>query len=281
MTKTAPLASIVILTHDDVDYFEECLQSVRERTEVPHEIIVVDNASQAPALRRLQRLCRRPNIRLIRNAANRFFAAGNNQGIRAARGRFLVLLNADAVVGPQWLSRLIAWAEADPQVGLVAPMTNSAPGLQSASAPSYRGVKDLPKFAWVWAQAHAGRSREVHRLIAFCLLIKRELVDRVGLLDERFGPGGYEDYDYCLRARQAGYKLLLAEDVFVHHYGAMGYRGVDYSHHRRINREILARKWSQFVFHALDDTDAAGWDLRRSRDEQELQGRRARRLAAR
>ncbi|MCX5796116.1 MAG: glycosyltransferase family 2 protein [Elusimicrobia bacterium] len=281
MTKTAPRASIIILTHDDVDYFEECLESVRSRTDVPHEIIVVDNASQAPAVRRLERLCRRPNIRLIRNAQNRFFAAGNNQGIRAARGRHLVLLNADAVVGPQWLSRLIAWAERDNEAGLVAPMTNSAPGLQSASAPSYRGAADLPKFSWAWAQAHAGRSREVHRLIAFCLLVKREVVDRVGLLDERFGPGGYEDYDYCLRVRQAGYKLLLAEDVFVHHYGAMGYRGVDYSHHRRINREILARKWSQFVFHALDDTDAASWDLRRSRDEQELQGRRARRLAAR
>ena len=276
-----PLASIIILTHDDVDYCEECLASVRARTEVPHEIIVVDNASPPAAVRRLQRLCRRSHIRLIRNTQNRFFAAGNNQGIRAARGRDLVLLNADAVVGPQWLSRLIAWADGDPAVGMVAPMTNSAPGLQCVASPAYRTAADFPKFSWAWAQTHAGQSREVHRLIAFCLLIKREVVDRVGLLDERFGPGGYEDYDYCLRVRQAGYKLLLAKDVFVHHYGAKGYQGMDYSHHRRINREILARKWSQFVFHALDDVDAADWHLRRNRDEQELQGRRARRLAAR
>ena len=276
-----PAASIIILTHDDVDYFEECLESVRARTEVPHEIIVVDNASQAAAVRRLERLCRRPNIRLIRNRENRFFAAGNNQGIRAARGRHLVLLNADAVVGTQWLTRLIAWADSDPSVGLVAPMTNSATGLQCVAAPPYRTLSDFPKFSWVWAQAHAGRSQEVHRLIAFCLLVKREVVERVGLLDERFGPGGYEDYDFCLRVRQAGYKLLLAEDVFVHHYGAKGYQGMDYPHHRRINREVLARKWSQFVFHALDDVDAASWELRRSRDKQELQGRRARRLAAR
>ena len=55
---------------------------------------------------------------------------------------------------------------------------------------------------------------------------------------------------------------MLAEDVFVHHYGAKGYEGMDYSHHRRINREILARKWSQFVFHALDDVDKAIEDLR-------------------
>ena len=187
-----PAASIIILTHDDVDYFEECLESVRARTEVPHEIIVVDNASQAAAVRRLERLCRRPNIRLIRNRENRFFAAGNNQGIRAARGRHLVLLNADAVVGTQWLTRLIAWADSDPSVGLVAPMTNSATGLQCVAAPPYRTLSDFPKFSWVWAQAHAGRSQEVHRLIAFCLLVKREVVERVGLLDERFGPGGYE-----------------------------------------------------------------------------------------
>ena len=257
-----PLASIVILTHNDVAYFRECLASVRARTDVPYEIIVVDNASTGADAAALGRLCRGPNIRLIRNVENRFFAAGNNQGIRAARGRHVVLLNADAVVGLQWLSRLIAWAQADPEVGLVAPVTNSASGLQYIAAPGYQGISDFAKFSWAWAQVHAGRSREAHRLIAFCLLIKREVIDCVGLLDERFGPGGYEDYDYCLRVRQAGFKLLLAEDVFVHHYGAKGYEGMDYSHHRRINREILARKWSQFVFHALDDVDKAIEDLR-------------------
>ena len=82
-----PLASIVILTHNVVAYFRECLASVRARTDVPYEIIVVDNASTGADAAALGRLCRGPNIRLIRNVENRFFAAGNNQGIRAARGR--------------------------------------------------------------------------------------------------------------------------------------------------------------------------------------------------
>jgi len=141
-------------------------------------------------------------VRLIRNEENRFFAGGNNQGIAAATGDHVVLLNADAVVGPGWLSLMIRCAEEDPRIGLVGPCTNFASGIQHICDPGYRGVGGFSAFARRWARDHAGRRREAHRLIAFCLLIKREVVERVGLLDERFGPGGYEDYDYCLRARR-------------------------------------------------------------------------------
>lgn len=256
MHRATPLASIVILTHDDGDYLEECLAAVARHTPLPHEVIVVDNASSDGATARLRRMAGGRKARLIVNKENRFFAAGNNQGIRAARGRHIVLLNADAVVGPGWLSLLAACADEDPAIGLVGPCSNFAAGYQHVSSPGYARVQDFPAFAERWARRRAGRRRDVHRLIAFCLLIKREVVERVGLLDERFGPGGYEDYDYCLRVRQAGFRIVLAEDAFVHHYGGKGYGRQDYGRMRLINRELLAAKWSGFAFHALDELDA-------------------------
>ncbi|MHB2026053.1 MAG: glycosyltransferase family 2 protein [Elusimicrobiota bacterium] len=253
--RKSPTASVIILCHNDGHYLKQCLRSVFENTDVSHEIILIDNASADGSGKYLKTLSRRPEVTLIRNTENRFFAGGNNQGIAVAKGRYVVLLNADAVVGPGWLRRMIAVAEKDAGIGLVAPHTNSAAGPQLIRHAVYDPAKDFQRFAGKWALDHRGRTKNAHRLIAFCLLIKRELIDKIGVLDERFGPGGYEDYDYCLRARQAGYKTVVAQEVFVHHYGGKGYSNMDYDYHRRVNREILARKWSRFAFYALDEMD--------------------------
>ena len=258
--KRSPEASLVILCHNDGEYLKGCIASIMRHTDVPYEIILVNNATTDGSEKYLRRLERRANVRVIHNAENRFFAAGNNQGVLAASGRYVILLNADTVVGPQWLSRLIRCAQRDSRIGLVGPFTNVAVGAQLVARPGYASVKTFPRFAVAWARRHDAQWKEVHRLIGFCLLVTREVIAQVGLLDERFGPGGYEDYDYCLRVQQAGYKAALAEDVFVHHYGGKGYQKMDYDGQRRVNREILARKWSRFMFYALDDMDeiAAG-----------------------
>jgi len=261
--KTAPIASLVILCHNDGDYLKECLQSVSKHAKVPYEVIIVDNASVGASAKYVKSLSRRAGFSVIRNKENLYFAGGNNQGIEAARGKYVVLLNADAVVGPGWLELMIRCAERDKKIGLVAPRTNGATSVQLVENPGYGSVAKFPAFARQWARLHRGKSFSAHRLIAFCLLIKREVLETVGLLDERFGPGGYEDYDYCLRVQQAGYKAVVAQDVFVHHYGGKGYSNMDYDHHRRLNRELLARKWSRHAFHVLDDMDSVRMALTR------------------
>ena len=89
-------------------------------------------------------------------------------------------------------------------------------------------------------------------MIGFCMLIPKKVIRRIGLLDERFGPGGYEDYDYCLRVQMAGYKVILAEDVFIHHFGGKGYVGMDYDEMRARNRGIFVRKWCRKTLEFLD-----------------------------
>jgi GT2 family glycosyltransferase len=92
----------------------------------------------------------------------------------------------------------------------------------------------------------AGTVRLVPFLIGFCILIKRPAADRIGPLDTRFSIGGYEDFDYCLRLRRAGYRLLFCDDVYVHHYGQRSFEanGLDETRWRERNRKIFKRKWS-------------------------------------
>jgi GT2 family glycosyltransferase len=236
------------LCHNDRKYLRGCLQTLRQHTPLPHELIFVDNNSQDGVqedLRRIRRTWGHP-VRIISNRENRFFAGGNNQGMRVARGEHLVLLNADTLVTPGWLDGLIGCARRDPRIGLVGPYTNQAAGLQIVWPPAYGGNDALPEWSRGWARARAGRTRLVPWLIGFCLLIPRRVFERIGGLDERFGPGGFEDYDYCLRARLAGYETAIAEDVYIHHFGGRGYVNMRYEDLRSGNRRLYWDKWKQW-----------------------------------
>jgi GT2 family glycosyltransferase len=233
------LVSIVILCHNDLRYLKDCVQSIKQYTHVPYELIFVDNASEDGSQKYLRSV---KSAKVIVNPVNLAFAKGNNQGFDVARGDYLMMLNADVLVTPGWLEKMVACAESDPSVGLVGPCTNNATHVQAIPV-GYKSIKDLNRFALANAIKHDAQWEDVHRLIGFCLLIRREVLQKVGVLDERFGPGGYEDYDYCLRVQQAGYKIKLCKDVYIHHFGGKGYVGMDYDRLREVNREIFIDKW--------------------------------------
>ncbi len=110
----------------------------------------------------------------------------------------------------------------------------------------YESLADLDGFAWDWGGSHEGVRVDVNRLVGFCLLIRREVVDAIGLLDEQFGVGNFEDDDYCPRAIQAGYRAVIAADAFVHHFGGRTFvgSGVDNGALMRENERLFRAKWS-------------------------------------
>lgn len=247
------LASIIIPCFNNLRYTRECIEHLTRNTKTPYELIVVDNGSTDGTAAYVKK---NTKARLIENRDNLGFAKAINQGMRAARGEFMVWLNNDVIVTPGWLEGLIACAERSPRIGAVGPCTNETVGYQKVARAPYRGDKELYRFAQAWSLKNGGRAIAAHRLVGFCLLLKREAVKQVGLLDKRFGLGCYEDYDYCLRLRQAGYDLTCALDVFVHHHGHKSFKNdkAMLSQAAR-NRDLFLEKWCHQTLQFLDELD--------------------------
>jgi GT2 family glycosyltransferase len=244
----AALTSIIILNHNGLEYSKRCIRSVIKYTRAPYELVLIDNGSRDGTAKHLGTVA---GAQVILNQDNRGFAAGCNQGIRRARGEYLLLLNNDTVVTPGWLERMIACARSSRSIGLVGPRTNSIYGVQMLAPGPYRSLSDMIRWSRLRRLAYSGDWFEVRILTGFCLLLKRAVLDAVGLLDERFAWGPFEDCDYCLRATQAGFRLFCANDVFIHHYGSKGYAPGALMRYRKENREIFIKKWGRPMYELL------------------------------
>ena len=240
------LATIVILTWNQLEYTKACLASIAANTPEPYELILIDNGSVDGTVAWLrEQVSSDSRIRLIENTENRGFAAGCNQGINAARGEYILLLNNDTVVTPSWLAGMKELLNRYPDVGIVGPMTNSASGVQVVTDAGYSSLAELSVWSSVFRENNRWRIIAHRRVVGFCMLFRRELVEKIGMLDESFGPGNYEDDDYCLRAELAGYRNLIAGDVFIHHEGGATFSGnqLDRGSENRKNRVLFTKKW--------------------------------------
>ena len=165
-----PLASIVVVTFQNVTLNRMCIESIYGRTEWPNfEVLVVDNASSDGTLDYLREAeWRHPNLRVLRNEENRGFAAANNQGLKEATGRYLILLNNDTVVSRGWATNLIRHLHADPRLGLVGPVTNEI-GNEAKIEVGYRDLAGMPDWAAKHVREHDGETFSLPMLAMFCV----------------------------------------------------------------------------------------------------------------
>jgi GT2 family glycosyltransferase len=219
---TPPITtSIVIVTYNSLADLPTCLQSIRSTTRHPYEILLIDNGSSDGTREFLASLS---DARVVLNAANHGFSRACNQGIREARGEYVLLLNPDTVLTPNWDGKLIAhFGEG---VGAVGPLSDYVAGLQQFH--SY--LREPRVEAWNLADLanrleewNRGKSVETKLLIGFCLMLKRSVIDLVGMLDEELFLGN-DDLEYSLRLRRHGLTLRVATDTFVHHRGQASFR---------------------------------------------------------
>ena len=245
------LVSIVMLTYNQLDDTKICVESLFKHTQgINFELIFVDNGSTKDKTKEyLEELKKQhSNIKTIYNDENLGFACANNQGIEISEGEYVLLLNNDVILSDGWLDKLLLVLKSNKKAGMVVPCTNHASGRQKVVFEANPEDDDLiQEYAKTTLVKQAGSWINVDRVIGFCMLIKREVLFKVGVLDEMFGPGGYEDYDYCMRIRQAGYNIVVAEDTFIFHIGGKGYssNNMDYMELRNKNIELLIDKWTR------------------------------------
>ncbi|MBD1373017.1 glycosyltransferase [Hazenella sp. IB182357] len=208
--------SIIILTHNEYEQTKRCLDGIRAHTPEPIEIIIVDNGSTDQTRAYLNK---QSDLNVIYNDQNEGFPKGCNQGIQQATGDYLLFLNNDTVVTPQWLHYMLDVFERHPHAGIVGPMSNHVSGPFQSIPASYRELTDLDHFARSHSAQNRGLVREVKRLTGICMLVRKEVISEVGFFDEQFGIGTYEDDDFCWRVVEKGYSLFVALDVFIHHEG--------------------------------------------------------------
>ncbi len=241
--------SVIIVSWNVADYLRRCLESLRNeagRSTLPSfETIVVDNASTDGT----QELVRASfsEVRLIANRDNRGFTGGNNQGIAAARGRYLLLLNPDAEVTAGALRLMAEYMESHPEVGVLGPQLLNTDGTHQSSRRRFPTLttafvestmlqRYLPNSSllrrYYCLDLPANETQEVDWVVGACLMVRREAVEQVGSLDEAFFMYS-EEMDWCYRFKRAGWKVAyLPEARVVHHYARSSSQDLPHQHIR-------------------------------------------------
>jgi GT2 family glycosyltransferase len=239
----------VIVTHARHDLCDACLRGLfRNTSREGLEVVVVDNGSSDGTAEVLGRWsASEPALRVIRNARNVGFAPAVNQGIRASSGEVVVILNDDTVVAPGWLPALVRHLQADRRLGVVCPVTNEI-GNGARVPVDYSTLEGMEAFARRRALSESGRRRALPVVALFCAAMRRAVLDEVGLLDERYAVGLFEDDDLALSLEALGYTSAVADDAFVHHVGQASFgrlSDADYLSVWRANRARFEAKWGR------------------------------------
>jgi GT2 family glycosyltransferase len=234
--KIAMKLSICISYYNALDYLSACLSSIeRYPPSGVYEVLVVDDASPRTCVPLVRRQF--PNVRLLANNVNRGFAASNNRAIRESRGSYILILNNDTEVFGGSLDALVGYLDENPNVGAVGPKVLNADGsfqlqckrgmLSPLSGLAYssgldRRFPSVRAFGeYLMIDASPDETHEVKALSGACMLVRREAIQDVGMLNERFGMYG-EDLDWCYRMGAAGWRICYYPLARIVHHGGKG-----------------------------------------------------------
>lgn len=225
--------SISIANHNNKECLQSCLGSIYSHTpETSFEVIVVDNGSSDGSVEVVKQAF--PLVNVIENSENRGFVKANNQGIRASQGRYVLSLNNDTVIRIGTLDGLVRFMNEHPDVGVCGPkVLNQDGSLQYQCRRSFPTILSslfyflklhrlFPRSEhfgrYLMTYRDCDRVSEVDSVSGCCLMARREVIDKVGILDENFIMYG-DDLDWCYRIKKAGWRVCYVPDVQIVHLG--------------------------------------------------------------
>jgi N-acetylglucosaminyl-diphospho-decaprenol L-rhamnosyltransferase len=267
LTRPAADLSVIIVTWNTRELLSKCLASLPAAVSgLSVETWVVDNASIDSTVEMVR--AQYPEVRVIANRENRGWAEGNNQALEQSEGRFLLLLNADTEPRPGSLATLVRFLEQHPDVGACGPMLLSGDGSIQGNGrrfPTFwkefldvNGLRHLALGAYSrrfgWGREDFEALSEVDEVTGACLLVRRQAVEQVGMLDERFFMF-YDEVDWCFRMKAAGWRVFYVPEAQVVHHVAASVRQVGFEAYRR----LFESQQRYFRKHAAWPTWAAVW----------------------
>jgi GT2 family glycosyltransferase len=260
MKRTEPKVYIIILNWNQYLDTKECLESLSKITYQNRSVIIVDNGSSDDSVDRLQKEF--PGYTFIRSSQNLGFTGGNNLGIKKALAEgadYVLLLNNDTTVEPDFLSKLVEEAEKDPKIGIIGPkiyyyhhpdtLWFGGGGINPFTGQTYHfGLNQVDR-------GQFDANKEIDFVTGCALFFKKEIVGKIGLLDEDYFFS-YEDVDFCVKAKKAGYKSVYVPTAVIYHKFAKsaGGRFSPLYIYFRVRNNLLfdiknKRPWYQFLFH--------------------------------
>jgi len=218
--------SIVIVNWNTREDLLHCLESLVQKGEsISREILVIDNGSQDGIGNEVKKSF--PFVHLIENQKNLGFAKAVNQGLQKASGRYVLLLNPDTQVKGEAIEGLISFMEAHPRVGISGAQLLNSDGSKQNSIANFPSLatellnKNLLR--WLFPKKFPGKGREypepieVDSVIGACMMVRRDALDQVGLLDEDYFLF-LEETDWCYRMKRAGWKIYHVPQAQVYHF---------------------------------------------------------------
>lgn len=246
------LFSIVIPIYNALEYLKRTVSSIRKYSS-DYELILVDNGSNKETKKYLKSL---KNVKLITLDKNYGFSRAVNLGILNSCGKYICVLNSDVIFLTEWENVIKDIFNKNRKIMAVGPLTNRTYGVQKIVFKEKMNMKKYRIFANLINLKYKNDFFKVHRLVGFCMFFREEIFRKIGLFDERFETGCYEDFDISLRIRQAGYGLAVAKGLFVYHNHHSSFN--DYSHFYSCaikNRKVFIDKWCRKALEFLDELD--------------------------
>lgn len=236
-----PVVSVVLLAYNQLAYTKKCVESLfRHTSDVEYELITINNGSSDGTEEYFNSL---PNVKKISFPENVGVDKAINCGFRLAEGTYTLNLSNDIVVTPRWLKNLVACADSDEKIGMVVPVCNFSSNHQTVGLP-YSSLEELDQITELYNRTNPALWEERLRLITYTCLFRTDLQKEIGGFDEEFNPGAYDDDAISFTIRRRGYKLILAKDTYVHHFGSITF-GAEYAKNNLAarNRALFMKKF--------------------------------------
>jgi len=246
-----PSVSVILVLYNNLALTKACLASLEAWTRYQRwSLIVIDNASSDGTQSFLTSYAsENGHVHFIENTSNLGFAAAVNQGLAAATGDYVVILNNDIYVTPGWLYGLIRHLMQDETLGLIGPVTNAIAN-EARIELTYRSMTEMLRESLRTTADSYGVVMRTEMIAFFCVAGRRRLFQQVGPLDEGFGTGYFEDDDYCRRVGQSGLGVAIARDVFIHHEFSASFNQLPDHERERLfatNKKRFEEKWGQWT----------------------------------